>query len=407
MTTRRIGVLLAMVVGLAACGSNAVPNSVMSPLPGFKPSLPHPSPSSFSTPVPDPRPSPTRSLPPTTVPSASPAHSSAATTSRPVTSPAPPVTSSPGLRVGAAAVSYPTVGGVLLYGGNDINPSAKTDTWSWNGRAWARLATAGPVCPYGPGLGVDPTNGAALLLTGGPTQHEGSTVPAYASQTWRWNGRAWTQLHPAHALINGTIQSTVTDAEHHRLLAYVSTTVGDISTDTGDNATYTASSQMWSWNGQDWSRLYAHASGSGGRPDPLYAVNGPGGTILGVGQGTYRWTGSGWHDLHGTGSPSSVTSATYDPTRRRVVVVGASQQSPPDTGVNDDATFTFDGTAWTRGALPAPLRSRRGPVATWDGTDHGVLFGYGQVGTGNVISTPRGYTDSWLLDATGWRQVTR
>lgn len=354
-------------------------------------------------PVASPSPTPMTTAPQADSPGVTVTPSRGTATPRQTVTPVPAVIqSTPGTRIAAAMVTQ--AHDLLLYGGGDLHDNAQTDTWRWDGHRWTKLSDAGPTSAYGPSLALDPLTRTPLLLPGGPAPHEGATDQNFGGPTWRWTGTRWQQLHPAHSLVNGSVVSTVADAAHHRLLAYVSTTVGDMAS--GNNADYLASMQMWAWDGRDWSKLYAHAA-DGHYDDPAAVVVGPSGSILGVGNGMYGWTGHGWRQLSATGAPIEVSAASYDPQRHLVVVVGATARRMPDEGIADDGTYLYDGTHWRRQSLPSALATREGSVSGWDAVDDGVLVGFGEQSHGNINAPSVGYSDAWLFTASGWRQLSR
>ncbi|MBM4063160.1 MAG: hypothetical protein FJ265_18995 [Planctomycetes bacterium] len=74
---------------------------------------------------------------------------------------------------------------MLLFGG-----AGATDTWSWNGAAWAqRTSPATP--PWRTEMAFAPDPGGGVLMFGG-----GATSSPLGDQ-WRWNGSGWQQLAPA------------------------------------------------------------------------------------------------------------------------------------------------------------------------------------------------------------------
>jgi len=73
-----------------------------------------------------------------------------------------------------------------------------SDTWQWDGRAWT-LIELGPATPPPPvvgGMAYDP-DGKKVLRQGGVTAPD-DTFDVDA--TWEWNGQTWTQnrrrVHP-------------------------------------------------------------------------------------------------------------------------------------------------------------------------------------------------------------------
>jgi hypothetical protein len=90
----------------------------------------------------------------------------------------------PSAREGMRLTWDPTTKSVLLFGGAaGVGPSLG-DTWSWNGTAWKRLATAGPPAREHHAMAADLTRGRVVLFGGS----SGNDV---FGDTWEWDGLEW------------------------------------------------------------------------------------------------------------------------------------------------------------------------------------------------------------------------
>ena len=79
--------------------------------------------------------------------------------------------------------------GGACYGGGCVDPSGWaefSDTWTWDGTAWTELSVTGP---SGRGQAVMAPLGDKLVLYGG------TNSTGVLSDTWMWDGTAWTQLN--------------------------------------------------------------------------------------------------------------------------------------------------------------------------------------------------------------------
>ena len=98
----------------------------------------------------------------------------------PGTAPAAPLPSS---RFGAAAADDPTAGGVVLFGG--AGPAGVlSDTWIWNGRAWSQApATGNPDARAGAGCAYDVAAGQLVMFGGAvaPTGQSGGSGISYGA----------------------------------------------------------------------------------------------------------------------------------------------------------------------------------------------------------------------------------
>jgi hypothetical protein len=187
--------------------------------------------------------------------------------------------------------------------------------------------------------------------------------------TWAWDGKAWTRLHPAHWPRPGDFRAMAYDQAAGQMVLVVSST----------------STQTWVWDGSDWIKLHpAHSPAPGGFAMAYDAAAGQVVLFGGSGHnGTWAWDGSDWTELHPAHSPSPRTTAmAYDPSRHDVVLFG---------GQNDDGTllhdtWTWQGTDWVR---KTPLHS---PPARYgiamSSRSHVMLF------------APRQQT--WIWDGVDW-----
>lgn len=82
----------------------------------------------------------------------------------------------------------------VLFGGLGDVPSATNgffgDTWAWDGAAWKQLEVSGPTARY---IGAAAPGDSQALFFGGVFEQQGGT-PLMLSDTWTWKGGAWTKL---------------------------------------------------------------------------------------------------------------------------------------------------------------------------------------------------------------------
>jgi hypothetical protein len=117
--------------------------------------------------------------------------------------------------------------GKILFGGVDAQGIAATDTWSWDGTAWSELHPAHRPAA-GPGTMAELSTGPLLFEQDG---------------TWTWNGADWTLAQPAGEppWQQGAALAAVPGAQPGGLLAIVLT------------GTPGQTGQTWRWNGFGWS----------------------------------------------------------------------------------------------------------------------------------------------------------
>ena len=104
-------------------------------------------------------------------------------------------TNGPSVR-SAASMAYDSANGgqLVLFGGTNAG-TVLSDTWTWNGSAWAQLTPAtSPPARDGASMAYDPANGGQLVLFGGAGTY-------YYNDTWTWNDatNTWAQLPPPPA----------------------------------------------------------------------------------------------------------------------------------------------------------------------------------------------------------------
>ena len=85
---------------------------------------------------------------------------------------------------------------LVLFGGRSTT-RLLGDTWTWNGSHWASAAHVGPSPRTGAAIAYD-TLRQVIVLSGGET-NDGSQVGfGPAGDTWTWDGRAWARAQPVH-----------------------------------------------------------------------------------------------------------------------------------------------------------------------------------------------------------------
>ncbi len=79
---------------------------------------------------------------------------------------------------------------VILFGGEDGFQKWNNETWAWDGKAWTRLHPAHNPPPWvDPGMAFDSWRKRVVLCLRDPRSYS-------ASQTWEWNGKDWIQAKP-------------------------------------------------------------------------------------------------------------------------------------------------------------------------------------------------------------------
>ena len=83
---------------------------------------------------------------------------------------------------------------VVLYGGTsffwETGTTYLTDTWEFDGTAWTQAASAGPSARSHHAMAFDPATNRVVLFGG---QYQMSSRTTLLGDTWEWDGQTWTQ----------------------------------------------------------------------------------------------------------------------------------------------------------------------------------------------------------------------
>lgn len=252
-----------------------------------------------------------------------------------------------------------------------------------------------------------------LILFGGSTSTADAGLPqggglSPLGDTWAWNGKVWTQLHPKHsppAMAGGKL--VLDPVSGHLVL------ISGFSA--SDSNGFPIQTGMWSWAGSDWSRvgdnviqeldasvaadpktkqiLIAGAgdTGSGGPPAPA--------TYQG---GSYAWDGTQWISAPDTSTDGVIASdgsgETYDPVSQHVVQFGGVSQAVWSS------TSTWDGNKWTEvqsgtdNSIAVYPPGGMALAATDDSDGQAVLLAVGPTTPGASAESP----STWTWNGVTW-----
>ena len=231
------------------------------------------------------------------------------------------------------ATGSPPDGGTLVYDGvrgkvmlfrGQASSGGSPDTWEWDGSAWTNVAPA-----TGSGLTL---GGAAMAYDAarGKVVQFGGLIPQWLfgtpiSDTWEWDGSAWTNVTPASgsppALAGATMEY---DAARGRVVMFG-----------GRDSSGNMTAGTWEWDGTTWTNV-TPASGSppaGYRGDNAMAYDAARGKVVMVGSyglgggvlATWEWNGTTWTNMTPpSGSPPGrlSTRMAYDAARGEAVLFG-------------------------------------------------------------------------------------
>ncbi|MBL8877016.1 MAG: hypothetical protein JNM86_14575 [Phycisphaerae bacterium] len=130
---------------------------------------------------------------------------------------------------------------VLFGGGTSSFYAGNGDTWEWNGTAWTERAVSGPPKRYAQMMSYDSARGVTVLF-GGVVTTSGSNV--WSADTWEYDGTTWTQK-----LVSGpprrSMGAMAYDAARGKTVLY-----GGVD-GTGSSV---FRSDTWEWDGTAWTQ---------------------------------------------------------------------------------------------------------------------------------------------------------
>jgi N-acetylneuraminic acid mutarotase len=199
----------------------------------------------------------------------------------------------PSARTGG--VMAPLNGKLVLFGGRTEDNNIVSDTWTWDGAAWTQLAVAAP--PKRDEAVFAPLHGR-LILFGGITPSG-----AGLADTWSWDGATWTELHVSGP--PARFGATMAPRAGNLVLFGGFPHSGDLDTNTF--------SDTWTWDGSAWTQ--ESAAGPPARSNAAMApfngtvvlFGGFGGSDRAAGRlgDTWTWDGRVWMRQNVSGPPAS------------------------------------------------------------------------------------------------------
>lgn len=252
--------------------------------------------------------------------------------------------------------------------------------------SWTLAANSGPVPRIFTALAFDSDRSRAVLYGGAPFNTSGSGAFSTLSDTWEWDGTAWTQRAVTGPGIRGQ-HAMAYDSARSRIVLFGGSSVTD----------------TWEWDGAEWN-LRA-TTGPSARFATAMAFDsvrarcvlfGGGGSNGESPQGdTWEWDGNLWTLRTSSGpAPRSRHAMAFDPVRARIVLFGGVQGLVGDNRLFGD-TWEWDGANWRLSSTSGPVPRRSHGMATHP---EGVqLFG-GR----SYTPTPYLLGDTWLWNGSTW-----
>ena len=216
------------------------------------------------------------------------------------------------------------------------------------------------------------------------TQQAGVPVPGSLT---------WTQLSPKDAPPARTWQAMAPFAHSGQAILYGGAGLSVVFSDT------------WLWDGSNWTLLHP-ANNPGPLDEHAMAYDDARGNIVLFGgmrqdnslsSETWTWDGNNWRQQHPAASPSARYghAMAYDPVSKTVILFGGT-----GTRVDTNDTWKWDGANWTQVTTSSSPIARQRHAMAFDAA-HGVTVLFGGFSTAANIML----SDTWLYDASGWRQA--
>jgi len=275
---------------------------------------------------------------------------------------------------------------VVAFGGVESIFSLSDDTWEWNGSAWILRTPANrPPSRQRHALAFDPSSNRVVLFGGQSSLGSNASV---LGDTWTWDGGNWTQETPA--------ASPPGRARH----AMVSSPEGDGVLLTGGADGTARMSNIWRWQGSNWEvadhegflpawadhTAFPNPNGSGFAvyASELSTTGIEASLVVAERREPRPSAGVTYTSIATTGTPPPVTDHSFTAKGGGGFLVFGGRDA---LGLQR-ATYTLDGSAWTRQFSTLNPIERDGHQVVLDAQGRNLLFG-GRNPAGTVLS------DTW------------
>jgi len=292
-------------------------------------------------------------------------------------------------RRGVAGAFSPSQGNVIFFGGLlYTGPSSggyMSDTWTWDGAAWTQVSASGPSPRENTSMATDWGRGTVLLFGG----NAGATT---LRDTWEWNGTRWTPVSNTGPAANSWAPMAYDRRRQRMVLVTQESNV----------------MRTWEWDGANWTLRsagdFSPRSFAAMAYDPVrgecilhggFSVQ-PGGG-LGTFDETWAWNGSSWSQraVMGPGARAG-HSMTWDSWRGEIVLLGGNGAGPDPDGYFTDC-WTWNGSAWTLDAATRPGK-RETCIAAFDPVRGTTVVAAGTYVSGGFTRIP---ADTWVRGPSG------
>ncbi len=200
------------------------------------------------------------------------------------------------------------------------------DTWTWDGQDWTLRASVGPKVLYRQAMTFDPSVGKVILFGGN------LGIDDFSDETWAWDGQAWTQLKPALRPTPRSGVSLAWDGARKALLLFG----GAAKKEAAPDEAGVPLGDTWTFSGGTWTQL-APVMAPTARADAAMAYDTRGRRLILFGGSacpfrskTWAWDGTTWKLLRPSPSPAPRTQAAMaaDPAGHALVLFGGLADTP-------------------------------------------------------------------------------
>lgn len=309
----------------------------------------------------------------------------------PAAPPAPaPLPPAPRSSFGYSLADYPPRHEVVLFGGVD----SYSNTWTWNGRQWTQAHPAvSPPGRFGAPAAYNPVT--HLVMVYGGRLADGQVV----DDTWGWDGSTWRELDTGTGTPPaGEGGAMVWDFARRQMLLALPTVSGG-----------TLGGESWVWTGSRWAQREGAPFPAGVEPVAA-AFDTATSSVMAVGAQTnyatpaqlltfvtLRWDGASWNLVHTTHALGSFTGIALDPLGGRLLVAQANVGPPVDRA---RTAWAWTGSDWR------PLTTTNGPP--WPGGEVTDSTGNRLLLLGTLTLASQGMPQRihvWAWEGSAWRQL--
>ena len=262
-------------------------------------------------------------------------------------------------------------GVTILFGGSALLDQF-ADTWRWDGKGWTQLHPAhSPVALSGHLMAYDEARHQVVLFGGAHGLYEKAQ---FRTDTWTWDGTDWT-LQPGTGPQSLEGQSMAFDPKSGTVILFG-----------GSFGNLSYSNETWAWDGLRWTRIQTQHRPAPRNGAALSSDRARGGVLLfggaslkpdagpgeaGVPLGdTWSLAGGDWTELKPATSPTARANAVLAPDPDGARLILFSGGSCPF----GSETWAWSGSTWTL-LHPATAPQARTYAAASAGSRQALLFG--------------------------------